>query len=96
MGYQPIWDIEVDYILETDSGKEVTDMLENIFRHKLVLTHFVAHGPGAGSAILTLRGTARQIMHWIKDDYDPTFTEHDVGADFWLAVKATFDPKCIA
>lgn len=70
MGYQPIYDGEFDLAVGPD---EITDFLESITRHKIVLTGWLTSGPAGGNPLVKLRGTRRQFMGWFNDYYDPEF-----------------------
>lgn len=66
MGYQPIYDGEFDY----DYNFPTTQMLEEVFKHKMTVTGFLASGPGGGNPCISLRGTRRQFMAWFNEFYD--------------------------
>lgn len=96
MGYQPIWDAEFELGL-TNDGSQHIELLQSIFRHKLMITNYVHVGPGGGNPVITLRGTQRQFLGWLADYYMVEAAEEgQEPADFWDAMKSNGDATCIA
>jgi hypothetical protein len=110
MGYQPIYDGEFDVVVyndETDREARadgltiptMTEVLESVFKHKLIMTNFVGTGPGGHPAI-SIRGTRRQFLAWFNDFYDPdhgTFQRDECSdAATWANAVAAYGLTFVA
>ena len=69
MGCQPIWDCEYDLGIAPD---EAFSVLEEVFKHKMMVVGWVTNGPAGGNPMITLRGTRRQHVGWLRGFYDPS------------------------
>lgn len=95
MSYQPIYDGEFDVIAEDRVDLEL--LLEAVFRHKLMMIGWVTVGPGGGNPMITLRGTKRQFMGWVRDYYnDDLVTEDQTDEELWAAIAVQNSLKLVA
>lgn len=97
MGYQPIYDGEFDIICDDNS---LVDVLEQVFKHKMTVTGFLAIGPGGGNPCISLRGTRRQFMAWFNEflDADHNFFERveNSDAETWENAVEAYGMKFVA
>ena len=68
MGYQPIYDCEYDLAI---GAGEANVVLTEAMKHKMMVCGWVDSGPAGGNPMITLRGTRRQHMAWLRSFYDP-------------------------
>ena len=81
MAYQPIWDGVYDLAIKYD---EIASVLEEVMKHKMVVVGWVTEGPAGGNPMITLRGTRRQHMAWLRyyDEGQEMIGQKDDGVAF--------------